>query len=385
VSAMYVYSHHFSDDQAETEEQARAIPRYRRCSPRWRRVVSECNRQSLSSRPPVPAGMLLRTNVRLGLVAGPQYKPTPKEKNLVSTINSSLTAMKDATRFMKTEGQRELLAVMLEMLATFFPTGYGVINVAGERIRKSDVHAIEAKITQPGGQTFMPFRYEVQLFLSHQPSEFATGSHSQLREVRSLINLYVDGVAGRSANELGSVLVHEMVHMMVALRASVEARAGRNWGRIFPTSKTAPLLNLSTFAGSRQALEKHFSTLLAYLEREHGILNRSADPNRTPASLIAEMAVEEVLANLFRMQVSIAIAEVEFERAKAKRKPGGTPAAISTGFLPMSFLKNYLRHHWIRGLKGTSALTTAKAQQILKEMEPDVLKLVGDVESQMAA
>ena len=98
--------------------------------------------------------------------------------------------------------------------------------------------------------------------------------------------------------------------------------------------------------------------------------------------LIAEMAVEEVLANIYRKQVSFAIAEVEVEKAAARTRRSA--AAIATGFVPMQFLKNYLRHHWIKSLKDSDALKTPKAERILKNMETDLLKLVTAMETHLA-
>jgi hypothetical protein len=129
-------------------------------------------------------------------------------------------------------------------------------------------------------------------------------------------------------------------------------------------------------------LQQHFSILLNYLEREQGISVRSAEMALDPASLIAGMAVEEVLANLYRKQVSLAIAQVEAEKAAARTSRSA--AAIATGFVPTRFLKDYLRHHWIRSLKDSDALKTPKAEGIMKNIGADLFKLVSAVESHLA-
>jgi len=251
----------------------------------------------------------------------------------------------------------------------------------GKVVLKSVRPWIEASY-QRGQTPNIPFRYEVQLFLSRQKSDFAAGDHRyQGGRNASQIRLYSNRLAGRSVNELGSVLIHEMVHMLASLRRSLEAREGQAVADAFPTTKAAVLLNSNKFVDHRKVLERHFATLLNHLEREHGIIVRYTIQDRTPASLIAELAVEEVIAYVFDASVSVAMAGVE---AATTAKATGKPAIkLARGFEPRQFVKDYLRYHWISDPRVEAAFKTQGVIQVLKSMEPDLLRLVGAVESNL--
>jgi len=169
--------------------------------------------------------------------------------------------------------------------------------------------------------------------------------------------------------------------MLASLRRSLEAREGQAVADAFPTTKAAVLLNSNKFVDHRKVLERHFATLLNHLEREHGIIVRYTIQDRTPASLIAELAVEEVIAYVFDASVSVAMAGVE---AATTAKATGKPAIkLARGFEPRQFVKDYLRYHWISDPRVEAAFKTQGVIQVLKSMEPDLLRLVGAVESNL--
>ena len=307
--------------------------------------------------------------------------PSAQEEKLARTFGGAIALARKATSRLPTKALQDLHTALLDIVSNFFPTGFGVMDKDGMVMIKSVRPWIQASY-QRGQTPGVPFRYEVQLFLSRQKSDFAAGEHRyQVGRNASQIRLYLTRLAGRSVNELGSVLVHEMVHMLASLRRSLEAREGRAVADAFPTTEAAALLNSNKFVDHRSVLERHFSTLLNHLEREHGIIVRYAIQDETLASLIAQQSVEEVIAYVFDTTVSEAMAGVE---AATTAKATGKPAIkVARGFEPRQFVKDYLRYHWISDPRVEAAFRTPGVVQILKSMEPDLLKLVSAVESNL--
>jgi hypothetical protein len=320
--------------------------------------------------------------------------PTVQEEKLARSFGAAIELARSAIEFARKEeltkkvasslrpkAQRDLLKALLDIASNFFPAGYGLMDEDNKVIVKSVRPWVEASYERWRTPS-IPFRYEVQMFLSRRKSDFAAGDHNyQESRNTSQIRFYVNQLARASVNSLGSVLIHEMAHMIVSLRQSLEAREGKVVADAFPTKDAAAILNINKFVDHGQVLERHFSTLLNHLERQHGIIVRYSVQDRTPALLIAEMAIEEVIAYVFDSQVSNAMAAVEASRAvKATGKPG---VALAHGFEPTGFLKNYLRYHWISGPKVEAAFKTQEVTQILKSIEPDLLKLVRAVESNL--
>ena len=153
---------------------------------------------------------------------------------------------------------------------------------------------------------------------------------------------------------------------------------GAEAAREFPSRGAASLLNLSGFAAHRAKMESHFAKLIAVLEKQANVRFEG-----NMASFIADKLLEEVLAYVFTARVGEAMAEADARKmAKKTRGPG---AGISVGFVPTTFLRNYIRRHWLRDLALRTALETAQAGRVISDMSDDLRAIVSAMETIVGA
>jgi hypothetical protein len=297
--------------------------------------------------------------------------------NLVAkTMTRALQLATDALPFLKTAAQKELLQQMIEGLRTFFPTGFGILNEKGEAVKGSARLRFETIIRQPGGAVSRPYLYDVRLFMSDQDAPFKGGDHRSIGDWASRIQLYARQISGARPQEMVGVAIHEMTHMLRALVRSFVGKFGVAAAGEFPSRGTAALLNFSGFAANRAKMEGHFARLVAILERQANIRFEG-----NVASLIADKLLEEVLAYVFTTRVGEAMAEDEARKmAKKTRGPG---IGVGVGFEPMTFLKNYIRRHWLSDPALKAALETTAAQRAIADMSDDLRVIVGAMEKQV--
>jgi hypothetical protein len=297
--------------------------------------------------------------------------------NLVAkTMTRALQLATDALPFLKTAGQKELLQQMIEGLRTFFPTGFGILNEKGEAVKGSARLRFETIIRQPGGAVSRPYLYDVRLFMSDQDAPFKSGDHRPIGDWASQIRLYARRIAGARPQEMVGVAIHEMTHMLRALVRSFVGKFGAAAAGEFPSRGTAALLNFSGFAANRAKMEGHFARLVATLERQSNV---RFEGNVAP--LIADKLLEEVLAYVFTARVSDAMAEDEARKmAKKTRGPG---IGVAVGFVPMTFLKDYIRRHWLSDPALKTALETTAAQRAIADMSDDLRAIVSAMETQV--
>lgn len=297
--------------------------------------------------------------------------------NLVAkTMTQALQLATDALPFLKAAAQKELLQQMIEGLRTFFPTGFGILNEKGEAVKGSARLRFETIIRQPGGAVLRPYLYDVRLFMSDQNAPFKSGDHRPIGDRASQIRLYARQVASARPQEMVGVAIHEMTHMLRALVRSFEGKFGAAAASEFPSRGTARLLNFSGFAANRAKMEGHFERFVSVLERQANVRFE-----RNVASFIADKLLEEVLAYVFTARVGEAIAEVDAR--KMAKKTGAPGVGISVGFAPMTFLKNYIRRHWLSDPALKTALETAAAQRPIADMSDDLRAIVGAMETQV--
>jgi hypothetical protein len=297
--------------------------------------------------------------------------------NLVAkTMTQALQLATDALLFLKAAAQKELLQQMIEGLRTFFPTGFGVLNEKGEAVKGSARLRFETNIRQPGGAVSRPYLYDVRLFMSDQDAPFKSGDHRPIGDWASQIRLYARQIAGARPQEMVGVAIHEMTHMLRALVRSFAGKFGAAAAGEFPSRGTAALLNFGGFAANRAKMEGRFAMLVATLERQANI---RFEGNVAP--LIADKLLEEVLAYVFTTRVGEAMAEDEARKmAKKTRDPG---IGVGMGFVPMTFLKNYIRRHWLSDPALTTALETTAAQRAIADMSDDLRAIVISMETQV--
>jgi hypothetical protein len=332
-------------------------------------------------------GAVLRAGVPRGAFFG--QPPTPAKAaptiskagtdriNLVAkTMTQALRLATDALPFLKTAAQKELLQQMIEGLRTFFPTGFGILNEKGEAVKGSARLRFETVIRQPGGAVSRPYLYDVRLFMSDQDAPFKSGDHRPIGDWASQIRLYARRIAGARPQEMVGVAIHEMTHMLRAIVRSFVGKFGAAAAGEFPWRGTAALLNFGGFAADRAKMEGHFARLVATLQRQANVRFEG-----NVASLIADKLLEEVLAYVFTARVSDAMAEDEARKmAKKTRGPG---VGVGVGFVPMTFLKDYIRRHWLSDPALKTALETAEAQRAIADMSDDLRAIVSAMETQV--
>jgi len=297
--------------------------------------------------------------------------------NLVAkTMARALQLATDALPFLKTAAQKELLQQMIEGLRTFFPTGFGVLNEKGEAVTGSARLRFETVIRQPGGAISRPYLYDVRLFMSDQDSPFASGDQRSIGDWASQIRLYARQLSGLRPQEMVGVAIHEMTHMLRSLVRSFVGRFGAAAASEFPSRGTVSLLNFSGFAAHRAKMEGHFTRLVAVLERQANVRIEG-----NVASVIADLLLEEVQAFVFTARVGEAMAEDEARKMAKKTK--GPGIAISVGFAPMTFLKTYIRRHWLSDPALKTALETAEVQRVISDMSDDLRAIVSSMETQV--
>ncbi len=297
-------------------------------------------------------------------------------KLVAKTMTQALLLATEATPFLKTAAQQELLQQMIEGLRTFFPSGFGVLNQQGEAVTGSARLRFETVIRQPGGVVSRPYLYDVRLFVSDQDSPFASGDHRAIGDWSSRIQLYARPLSSARPQEMVGVAIHEMTHMLRAVVRSFEGKFGLAAAAEFPSRGTRSLLNFIGFAAPRAKMEGHFARLITILEKQGNVRFEG-----NVASFIADKLLEEVLAYVFTARVGEAIAEADARRmAKRTRGPG---IGISVGFVPVTFLKSYIRRHWLRDPALKAALETTEAQRAIADMSDDLLAIVSAMETQV--
>src|SRR5215813_12999472 len=336
----------------------------------------------------VPRGAVPRAIAPRGAFLGQTATPTKAAPtiskagadriNLVArTMTQALQLATDALPFLKAAAQKELLQQMIEGLRTFFPTGFGVLNEKGEAVKGSARLRFETIIRQPGGAVARPYLYDVRLFLSDQDAPFKSGDHRPIGDWASQIRLYARQIAGARPQEMVGVAIHEMTHMLRALVRSFVGKFGAAAAGEFPSRGTAALLNFGGFAANRAKMEGHFARFVATLERQANVRFKEG----IVSSLITDKLLEEVLAYVFTTRVGEAMAEDEARKmAKKRRGPG---IGVGVGFVPMTFLKNYIRRHWLSDPALTPALETTAAQRAIANMSDDLRAIVSSMETQV--
>jgi hypothetical protein len=164
--------------------------------------------------------------------------------------------------------------------------------------------------------------------------------------------------------------------MLRSLVRSFVGKFGAAAASEFPSRGTASLLNFNGFAAMRAKMEGHFTRLVAVLERQANVRLEG-----NVASFIADKLLEEVLAYVFTARVGEAIAAVDAR--KMAKKTSGPGVGISVGFVPMEFLKNYIRRHWLSDPALKSALETTEVQRVISDMSDDLRAIVSAMETQI--
>ncbi len=299
-----------------------------------------------------------------------------RNAKVAKTMTGALQLATDAKPFLKTNPQKELLELIVGGLAAFFPSGFGTSDQKGVVVSNSTRMRYETMVEDPTTRILRPYLYDLRLFMTDEPSKTKGGQHRSIGTWASGIDLFVRNLVGARPNELVGTGIHEMIHMLRAMLRSFEARFGSVPTRRFPSSTLAATLSVDRFVNDRQKLEAHFTRLAKFLERDAGA--RFVD---NMGSLIAGLAIEEVMAYVFSHRMEWAIAELDAKRMASKTK--GVGVGITEMFMPTKFVNAYIRHHWFEDPGLQKSLQTPDAQRIINDMAPDLQSLTTAMETQI--
>ena len=81
--------------------------------------------------------------------------------------------------------------------------------------------------------------------------------------------------------------------------------------------------------------------------------------------------------------MAIGDAMAEDEARKMAKKTRGPGIGVGVGFVPMTFLKDYIRRHWLSDPALRTTLETAAAQRAIADMSDDLRAIVSAMETQV--
>ena len=277
---------------------------------------------------------------------------------VAKTMTQALQLATDASPFLKTDAQKELLQFIVGSLRAFFPKGFGAVNEQGAAIRGSLPLRYDDR-----NRTFV---YDVRLSISDQIKE-ARGSHRSMGTRGSHINLYARQLFKERPNELVGTAIHEMIHMLRNMARSYDGKFGESVGRNFPSRAVAALVNVGKFSGHRDKFVGHFKKLVAFLKHDSKIWYEES-----LATPLADTLVEEVMAFVVHTRMAEAIAILDAKRMAKKTKGG---VGLSEGFHPQDFAKTYIQRHWFPEEAAQASLKKPETLRIIDGMAGDLLAL----------
>lgn len=283
---------------------------------------------------------------------------------VAKTMTQALQLATDASPFLKTDAQKELLKFIVAGLRTFFPKGFGAVNEQGALIRGS--------LRLRYDDIRRPFVYDLRLFISDQVKQ-QRGDHRSLGTHGSHINLYARQLFKERPNELVGTAIHEMIHMLRSMARSYDGRFGETTGRLFPSRTVSALINVGKFSGHRDKMIVHFKKLIAFLKHDSKIWYEES-----LATPLADTLVEEVMAFIVHQRTEEAIAVLDAKRMATKSKAG---IGVAMGFVPQQFAKIYIQRHWFPEEAAQASLKKPETLRIIDGMAGDLLTLAAAMEA----
>ena len=309
--------------------------------------------------------------------AAPTLSKDAERRNalVAKNITAAIKLATDARPFLKTDGEKQLMDLIIGGLQAFFPTGFGTLNDKGEVVTTSTRMRYETMVQDPKTLVLMPYLFQSQLVLSDQISKHAGGQLRAIGMWASRIELFSRSIEKGSLQYLVGLGVHESIHMLRAMIRSFESKFGELPSKRFPSKTLASMLSVSSFADSHKRMEAHFNRLAKFLERDAGLFADRDLPKK-----IANLAVEEVMAFVVNHRAEFALAELAAQRM-ARRSGIGIGASVA--FDPPKFVKNYITRHWFYPDALQQSLAKPEAVQIIHDMSPDVKALTAGMEAQI--
>jgi hypothetical protein len=278
-------------------------------------------------------------------------------------------------------GIRQLMQESGNVMANFFPSGYGVLDSNGRVTRASTRTDLYTTVRSGSMGVGMPFEFRVYVYLSHETGGAAAGRYVPQGNLGGRIIFYINHITGVAVDEVAELMAHELFHMWAHAQRVMRERFGDEAAGQLPNRAAARILDPGRFSAQRRTMRTHFTSLIGYLDAEQRrrgalIVGRSVSER---ADRWADLVVEEVGAYVYGVCAMEAIVTEQTRRTAAST---GAPAVgIGSFFDAVSFLRNYIRNHWLQDPDDRTALDQPRGRSLLAGMRDDILALKSAVES----
>lgn len=278
-------------------------------------------------------------------------------------------------------GIRQLMAESGNVISNFFPTGHGIIDSAGQVTSVSTRTDLYTTVRSGSEGIGMPFEFRVYAYLSHEAGGAAAGRYVPQGNLGGRIIFFINHLLGRPVEDVAELIAHELFHMWAHAQRVMRERFGDEAAAQMPTRAAARIMDPGRFSSQRRTMERHFTTLISYLDSEQRrrgvlLLGRSVSER---AARWADLVVEEVGAYVYGVCAAEAIVT---EHTRRTAESTGAPAVgIGSFFDAVAFLRNYIRDHWLDDPADRAALNQPQGQRLLAGMRADILALKGAIES----
>jgi hypothetical protein len=278
-------------------------------------------------------------------------------------------------------GIRQLMQESGNVIANFFPSGYGVMDSNGRVTSGSTRTDLYTTVRSGSTGVGMPFEFRVYAYLSHETGGTAAGRYVRMGNLGGRIIFFINHLTGVSVEEVAELMAHELFHMWAHAQRVMRERFGDEAAGQLPTRAAARILDPGRFSAHRRTMQTHFTTLIGYLDAEQRrrgvlLLGRSVSER---ADRWADLVVEEVSAYVYGVCAREAITTEHTRRTAAST---GAPAVgIGSFFNAVPFLRSYIRDHWLQDPADRTALDQPRGRSLLTGMRDDILALKSAVES----
>jgi monoamine oxidase len=258
---------------------------------------------------------------------------------------------------------RALLRFVLSLLqAQFFPRGHGLIDAQGKVLKTARRGRIETQVERADGSRW-PFDHGMRVWLSaRRPDDARVAGRHSAAGISSVVTLYTQDLGTLSNSSAAALVVHEFVHLLLAMVRQLRKSQGDDAARRFLAREPWQRLDARRFKAHQQAL----AAALGPLQR---LLTMQAGADELADSLVGEAmayTLGQWLASAMDAAAasrrggpkltwtSVSITDLLVRQYVLERSPQfaaslGTPAlrdAVARIKPPLDVLVDAVRAHW---------------------------------------
>ncbi len=309
-----------------------------------------------------------------------------QDKKVATLLASAIGFLRASQKHIKIQGVKELADKSNKILDLFsLPQNFGLIGRNGRHIKTSKKARLES-IFKPKGYMSRVFVFDLTIYLSKEPTEAAAGRYTPMGDWGGKIRLFSEHLANRSTDQISKLIAHEIFHMWSHIQEIISNKYGSDFAALVPTKEASKLLNNKSFSTYRNKMESHFKNLIFFLntrQRQLGSLVHRSPPEI--ATNWSDLVVEEVGANLYADCIADAVATEQSKLAAKKAGPGKGGVSFYQRSDPVTFLRNYIRNHWLSNTTDRTILDSQEGKRHLNRMRDDITKLRNAIKAQMYA